>query len=89
LVELRIKPCTFGHLRAGCSLSCHDRIEGKDWGVDGHDRGCDVGQQPQMYVDEIKTQAVLPQLGSCAGVGRDLFGGIGPRQESRAALQAI
>jgi hypothetical protein len=42
-----------------------------------------------MYVDEIKTQAVLPELGSCAGVGRDLLGGIDPRQEPGPALQAV
>ena len=69
--------------------SRQDRIEGKDRGVGGHDRGCDVGQQLQMYVDEIKTQPLLAQLGSCAGVCRDLLGGIGPRQEPGAALQAV
>ena len=42
-----------------------------------------------MYVDEIKAQAMLPELGSCAGVGRDLFGGIGPRQEPGTALQSV
>src|SRR5512146_1732802 len=76
ICELGIPPCQNGIYR--------------EYGRVGRDTGRhDVRQELQVHVDEIEIQPLLPGLAAGTGIGRSLFGGVGPGQEPGPALQPV